>query len=257
MEHVSKLITDNWLTLIVAVLGLLATYFFYRRSITKHQIAFQRESTTIIGIDSDVPSDIEIVFRGTRVPLVQKSEVAIWNRGNATISGNQIVEKDALRIELTSKALLLDFSITLCTRKVNAFTVTANKNRDLISCNFDFLDPGDGVLITVLHTGKDVNVVGTIRSMPKGLLDLGRLEEEEPRSRWALAGWIVFGLLAMILMTPLFYLVKAGVVISWSEFWNSIASFGFALLFLIYVIYILTKWFRPTLPKELSRVNNS
>src|SRR5207302_1085888 len=148
----SKLLTDNWLTLTVAVLGLLASYFFYRRSVTKNQLAFQRESTTIIGTDSALPSDIEILFKGSKVPLVTKSLVAIWNRGNATVSGNQIVEKDALRIELMNTATVLDFNMTLCTREVNAFELAASKNRDFISCEFDFLDPGDRPVITVLHT---------------------------------------------------------------------------------------------------------
>ena len=253
----SKLLTDNWLTLTVAVLGLLASYFFYRRSVTKNQLAFQRESTTIIGTDSALPSDIEILFKGSKVPLVTKSLVAIWNRGNATVSGNQIVEKDALRIELMNTATVLDFNMTLCTREVNAFELAASKNRDFISCEFDFLDPGDGAVITVLHTGTDVKVVGTIRSMPKGLLDLGRLEEEEPRSRWTLAAWILGGLLTMILMIPLTYLGKAGIAISWSEVWSSVISFGFAVVFLIYVTYVLMKWFRPTLPRKLSRFSKS
>lgn len=43
-----------------------------------------------------------------------------------------------------------------------------------VRCDFSWLDPGDGALIQVLHSGeKGLLVEGTLKGIPKGVVKLG------------------------------------------------------------------------------------
>src|SRR2546423_1745298 len=86
----------NWLTLIVAAIGLATTYYFYRRTLRRSSLAYTRKSVRIVGPNSALPNEVAIYFKDKRVPLVTKSLVVLWNAGNRTLLGSQATEHDPL-----------------------------------------------------------------------------------------------------------------------------------------------------------------
>lgn len=96
------------------------------------------------------------------------------------MSGSSIVTSDPLRFEFSDGSRVLDITISKATRGVNEFTAATeceHSNCVVIGC--DFLDPGDGAVIEILHTDPNLypTVKGTIRGIPKGMLDWGEIRQ--------------------------------------------------------------------------------
>ena len=180
METIRNIFNQNWIGIIVGIIaGFLISDIFYRLSRVRARIAVQKRSFTIIEPNLQVePSDVEIFFRGIKVPRVTLSVIAIWNCGNTTIEGSKIVESDPLRIVTTDISQIIEVR-EIQTRVANKFKTIINLNRpNELICTFDFLDTRDGVRLTLLHSGDtQVNIEGTLRGIPQGVEDFGVLKE--------------------------------------------------------------------------------
>lgn len=153
----------------IGIAGIIIALSLYWRSQIGGVIAYQRDGDIIVG-DTDEPFDpIEISFEKRQVPRVSGSEVIIWNRGKRTIRGNDIVTEDPLRIEFPADTRALRVSLIKTSRDVNKFVAGLNSDAPhIVNIHFDYLDPGDGAYIRVLHTGSDylAPIKGTIRAVP-------------------------------------------------------------------------------------------
>jgi hypothetical protein len=100
------------------------------------------------------------------------SRIAIWNIGNTTIKGDQIVNSDPLRIVTSDGSSVLEATIRNRTRQVNDVSCLLRRGTsNEVECRFDYFDPTDGALIQLIHTGSDeIKVLGTLRGIPKGVL---------------------------------------------------------------------------------------
>ena len=91
-------ISQNWVTIVTGfagiVIGIFAAYSFRPRS----RLATQTNSLEVLGRRPVLPAEISFVFRGQQVPSVTLSRIALWNVGNTTLKGDQIVAADPLRI---------------------------------------------------------------------------------------------------------------------------------------------------------------
>jgi hypothetical protein len=106
-----------------------------------------------------------------------RSHVALWNSGTQTIRSSDVVSDDPIRIVVSQESRVLRARVVASTRPVIAFRVRSQpcaSNSAL--CEFDYLDPGDGATIEILHTDEKEypSILGTIRGVPRGLRDWGR-----------------------------------------------------------------------------------
>ncbi len=184
LDDIKHILNQNWIGTMVGfvgiVVGLIVAYSFKARS----RIATQINTLQIVGHNSVLPKDIEFLFRGNKVPNVTMSRIAIWNMGNTIIKGDQIVDSDPLRIITSDDSTILDVQILARTRQVNAFVCIAEQQKcNEVECRFDYLDPDDGALIQLIHTGNDkVEVRGTLRGIPKGVSVVGNpYKDTEPQ----------------------------------------------------------------------------
>ncbi|OXI34530.1 hypothetical protein CFB89_07165 [Burkholderia sp. AU16741] len=114
-----------------------------------------------------LPKNIQILFDGKPVPHIMRTLIWVWNAGNATLRGDDIVAKDRLRLEYASKTQVLSVRVLKVTRTVIGFTASPRDNSSQILIDFDFLDGEDGALIEILHTGKGTPAfLGTIKGVP-------------------------------------------------------------------------------------------
>jgi hypothetical protein len=161
----------------IGVIGILFGITFYLRSRQRARLAYQLDEVTLTGGRNPAfPRTVEIHFNGTPVPRITVSRVVVWNCGEKTISGSDVVDDDPLRICLPEGAVLLEHLVRQRTRDVNrwhAEPTGGSANRILLK--FGFLDPGDGVVIEAVHSGRRgvLSVAGTVRGMPKGLRNYG------------------------------------------------------------------------------------
>lgn len=156
------------LTLITFILALIVGYFFYVKGKPNKSLRHHCETFLIIDRSkADRPEQIEILFLGKKVESLYKTLIYFWNDGNQTIKKNDLETIDRLKISTIESESILSVNIVKNTRDVINFSLM-NEER-IYEVNFDYLDPTDGVVIEVLHTGQpeDLNFSGTVM----GILD--------------------------------------------------------------------------------------
>ena len=144
------------------------------------------------------------------MPRVTSSELVVWNCGDTTITGDQVVEGDRLRIQVPEGGQILKHTTLLQTREVNGWRFDQQAPH-CVNLVFDFLDPGDGIAIEIIHSeaGQDLDIAGTIRGMSKGFLRYGpaflvietRLRSAPfPLSRPRLMLWVTVAIGTLIML---------------------------------------------------------
>jgi hypothetical protein len=186
VNQVKDILNQNWLGTLIGVLaGLVIAYRFKSRA----RLAAQVNTLELAGPNAVLPNDIAFMFRGHKVPNVTMSRIAIWNIGNTTLKGDQIVTSDPLRIITSEGSTILEATVRNRTRQVNEFTCALRGGKaNEVECRFDYLDPGDGALMQLIHTGDDkVAVVGTLRGIAKSILVAGKARRQVPQNDTSLS----------------------------------------------------------------------
>jgi hypothetical protein len=176
MQSVIDVLSLGWLSTLVGVVGIVLAVVFYLRSKRKTSLAFQHDHVTLVGRrGAAFPAEVEIRFSGVSVPRITATKVVIWNCGDRTISGSDLVAEDSLRVEVPQEARILSYSILQQTRTVNGWKIDQPSSSRL-NLSFDFIDPRDGINLEVLHTApvSRIDLKGTIKGMPTGIKDYGR-----------------------------------------------------------------------------------
>jgi hypothetical protein len=172
VNELKELLNQNWIGTLIGIAGIVIGVILWFSSRTRSRLAAQTNTLELVGPNAVLPTEIEFLFRGAKVSNVAMSRIAIWNIGNTTIKGDQIVGSDPVRIVTSEGSSILETTIRQCTRQVNGVScVLRQGTTNEVEYRFDYLDPGDGALIQLIHTGSDiVKVLGTLRGVPKGIL---------------------------------------------------------------------------------------
>ncbi|GJL68248.1 MAG: hypothetical protein NPIRA06_08830 [Nitrospirales bacterium] len=176
MDYVRTLLSQGWVGTVVGLAGIVLAIVFYLRSKRKAKLAFQHYHVTLVGgRGAAFPDEVEIRFLGTAVPRITASKIVIWNCGDRTINGSDVVAGDPLRLELSDAGRILKHTILRQTRSVNGWRLD-QPAPNLLSLVFEFLDPGDGICAEVIHSeaGTKLDCKGTIKGMPAGMSNYGR-----------------------------------------------------------------------------------
>lgn len=151
----------------------------YRASIVGARPVYQRRSLRLIGEDEKaLPELVEIRFRGQTVDRLTKNYIVFWNSGRALLRGSDIVREDPLRCEFSEGSRILDARVVKTSRLANKFLIELPPEiPHRMTIAFDYLDPGDGAVVEILHTDSEryPKITGTIKGVPKGCLDWGRI----------------------------------------------------------------------------------
>jgi hypothetical protein len=129
-----------------------------------------------------LPSDVKIIFRGAEIENLCRTRVMVWNHGQSTTRGSDLVAGDPLRIELGSGAEVLDATIKAHTTKSNNARVEVperderGKGSSQVRLSYDYLNARDGFLVEIFHTdaGKAPILAGSVQDMPQGFRSYGR-----------------------------------------------------------------------------------
>ncbi len=178
MSDILQLLSKPWIGSALGIVGILAAIVFYTRSRRISRLSFQKDEVAIIGgSGAAFPEEVQITFGDARVDRVTATRYVVWNSGNTTLSGTQIVDADPLRLELESSNKVLKAEILRASRSVNAVTLRAHDTRvSTVDIGFDYLDPNDGFTLEVIHSGPkfDLHLCGTLRGLPDGVTNCGR-----------------------------------------------------------------------------------
>ncbi len=165
-----------WIGTVLGIAGIVLGFYFYIKGKRSAGLSYQIEEFSVVGeSDAKFPAELEIVFAGDRVERVTASKVIVWNSGNVTIDGADIVSSDPLRVE-TAGGIILKARFLRVSREVNGVTFKEDKKSGASSSiSFDYLDPNDGFVLTVVHSAalRGLSVKGTLKGLSGGLVRIG------------------------------------------------------------------------------------
>jgi len=170
-EYIKWLDENHWLQLIflsLALLSIIVSIYLYLKSRKRKKPVFDKRSINVISDTIRNLGDIDVKYKGDEIDNLTVTKVAFWNNGNETINENDQAPTDKLRISLGEDFIVLESEILFQSSKSNNFQVTNSTN--YISISFDYLDPKQGCIIKLIHTGRsssDVSLLGTFKGSDK------------------------------------------------------------------------------------------
>jgi len=98
---------------------------------------------------------------------MSRTRVAIWSHRGDTIRSSDIVKADPLRIQLGSTDSILQTRVLAVSRtQAGVKITTTDADPTAVFLNFDFLDPGDGAIVEIMHQGAEAGeILGTIQGV--------------------------------------------------------------------------------------------
>lgn len=158
----------NIIILVFAIVGIGASFYFYKRSKKMTSVAYAVRTIRLISKGKQKLSDINMVHRdNSPVTDLSISKIALWNDGIETINADSIARINTLRIEVDSRFEILGANIQFEKNPSNDFHLSISENRKVVNIKFDYFDPDEGVVIQLYHTGEgsnDVHIVGQIKA---------------------------------------------------------------------------------------------
>jgi hypothetical protein len=156
----------NILFLVLALLGVIATIYFYFKSVRKKEPTFSIRSINLIKDKINKIKGLEIKYQEEKIQNLSISKIAFYNNGKETIKSTDVASKNRIRIEITKENKILDSDIIFEKNKANNFNINLKKN--IIEIDFDYFDYGEGIVIQIVHTGKsneDLTIYGSIHGV--------------------------------------------------------------------------------------------
>lgn len=180
LKNALDLLAPGWVGSIIGLLGIAAavvTYFLTRQ---RGALAYKYAGERLLGLASDgLPAGITVQYQGQEIPRLSRSLFVLWNAGEKTVLSEDIVASDPLRLMIGDDGKVLAATVLKHGREVSQVTASldATKLKEVI-LGFAFLDAGDGAVVEVLHTSekRHLDVLGTIRGLPRGIRDRGQIE---------------------------------------------------------------------------------
>ena len=218
---------DRILAVVSIIIGVLVSYFFYRRGLQSKEPCWDVSDHNLIYNHKSLISDVKILYRDEQVDSLSVAKIVFWNRGRETIERRHIVPADRLRIVPGGDARLLEVAIVATSRPGNEVTVSPSEDGREATIDFSYLDQGDGVVIQVVHSGSWMErpaLQGTIMGV-KALR--GRASRRWP---FRYLFWMLF--LMVFIMAPLWALLF--ITTSWDSLnmsrWIYVIVLGMAIL---------------------------
>jgi hypothetical protein len=217
MQDFFNFMNQGWVGSLIGTVGIIlgvVGIFSYRISKSIAKPSFQKSSLRLIGRDEDsLPDEVEVTYKGRKVERLTRTTLILWNNGTEVLDGNSIVENDPLRFEFSEGENILSYKILRRNNDANRLKIERCEGRAAqLSLDFDYLNPKDGAVIEILHDSinRYPSIKGSIKGVPSGFLDLGKVYQAPAMKRKGLPGFVfnnpklvlivgvVFGFLMML-----------------------------------------------------------
>lgn len=199
--------------LVLFFLAWVVSYLFYRLQKNHRRLSYQNGDTIVIDPKASQSEDrLEVRYGGEIVPQVTRTTVRFWNSGTEAIRGSDVSSADPLRWKLPENAQILSLALQTVTRE--PIRATVEQDGSEVKISFDFLEPSDGAVFSVLHTG-DTNksaMKGTVIGLKDRIVWWGdvsttppdfvppssRTKKKKKIGKWVLGAFFVFAVLSAI-----------------------------------------------------------
>lgn len=179
LKDALEILAPGWVGSIIGLGGIAAAIITYVLTRQRARFAYRYAGERLLGLSAEgLPTDITVQYRGQEIPRLTRTLVVFWNAGEKTILAEDIVSSDPLRLRLRDDGRILAATVLKQARDVCQVQAQYDPSNPIeVAISFAFLDSGDGAVVEILHTGekRHAELLGTIRGIPNGLHDLGRI----------------------------------------------------------------------------------
>lgn len=155
------------INLLGIVIPIALTLFLYYRSKPLKLIYFASRTFPVITDRSDKIDGLQITISGRSAYIVSMTRFAIWNAGNQTIDSRDISESDPMTVCTCKHIDVFYAKILERTRQANQIRLgKISEYPNSYRIEFDYLDPNDGVLLDIVHSGdvfQEFELTGSIK----------------------------------------------------------------------------------------------
>lgn len=222
----------SYLGLALGVVGLIASYYFYKKSIRVKEPVYSIKTNNLITGSKSKYDNLRVLYFKKEVENFTVSKILFFNRGGETITRKDLETSYLLRIS-TIDCQLLEAFILQVNKPSNKFDLVWDKSGEFIYIDFDYLDRNQGGVIQIAHTGlssKSIKIEGDIIGV-QSLTRITPAPARKPGEKFFIRVQAIFLLLAfafagyqmlksssdsipLLLLSPLIliYLIGAGLV---------------------------------------------
>ena len=155
----------NIVSTILGLTGIVLAVFFYFKGRPVRRISYLKKSFSLLGKSTTSLKGFSASYQGQKLSVLTASKIMLWNDGNTTISWSDMASSENLSIQFSDAEKVLECQILSVSSKSNGVSLTLDSQRLSIDIEFDYFDPGQGLVISVLHAGdgKHININGVIK----------------------------------------------------------------------------------------------
>jgi hypothetical protein len=163
----SQILNSPWFSVPFAIVILLVGIAMTKRYGLYKKLTYQVRSFGLVfgGVNKLPGMELRYHGHGPSVENLTVSRIAIWNAGTGDVKKGDIMGSGILRIDVERKYVILAAEVVQQKNADNNFEVSTAQDLKAANICFDFVRPGEGVVLQIVHTGagsKDLAVDGTL-----------------------------------------------------------------------------------------------
>jgi hypothetical protein len=145
--------TDIIIAVASTVAGLIIAHIYHRLQMSRRELCWSIDSTSLIKGYSSLFEKLKIQYGGQRIENLTVSKIVFWNNGNETIDYADIAVPLFITPREAANTQILDVKVIKTSTVGNRFDAHKMPDDPIIALHFNYLDPEQGTLIQVIHTG--------------------------------------------------------------------------------------------------------
>lgn len=159
----SKIFSNPAMAGLLSVLGILFSVWGMYRALRGRRLSYRRidiQNSQMYTVDNG-----GIQLNGASMGKIAIAEIAVWNSGRKYINCSDMARKEPLRIVAQNDSKIIVGGILFSSCEYCDVNCVINKNQQEILIGFDYLERGEGCIITVIYEGnkEDIRVLGVIK----------------------------------------------------------------------------------------------
>lgn len=247
----------------VGIFGIILSIVFFIRSKTEVRLCYAivKQHAIVLCVGDRFPDKFQMRYDNHVIPALSTAIILLWNYGRKTLSKDDILSSDPLRLQFTNgneDVEALEVRSTHATRE--ALKVDAAPSGKYIHLDFEILDYMEGFALEVFYAGDQetrIECTGTVKGSPKGARRYTPyvLPGDDFSSRFFLVRW-EWGLILGAALASFISLIS--LVASFGDLSANVAQLILSgLIFLpstFFLILLLAEHRQQTVPRAIRRL---
>ena len=168
-----------WLFLAFCTIAVCLISMYGLTNKRKKEIMYLRNTYSVIQKGENIIPELNIEYKNRKITDFNITKYVIWNGGNEVLERNNMVIEKPLQIVSENKnTVILDAQIIKVSEQTNRISIRSMEDNK-IELEFEYIEPENGAVIQVLHTGKaDLKVEGKIKG-GKAIKNIDRISTKK------------------------------------------------------------------------------